>query len=52
MKRFIAFFLMTIMVVSGAIPAKAVSADRIEEKPYLSLGADLKNAEKEVYFYE
>lgn len=46
MKRFIAFFLMSVMLVSSMIPGQNVSADSVREKPYLSLGANLNEAEK------
>ena len=46
MKRFIAFFLMSVMLVCSLIPGQKVSADSIREMPYLSLGADLKEKEK------
>ena len=46
MKRWIAFFMMAVMLLCGVIPGRAAYADSIEEKPYLSLGADLKEAEK------
>lgn len=46
MKRFIAFFLTMALLVTAMIPGRSVSADRVEEQPYLSLGADLKEAEK------
>lgn len=46
MKKFIAFFMMSVMLVCSVIPGPAVLADEVEDKPYLSLGADLKEAEK------
>ena len=46
MKRFIAFFLMSVMLVSSMIPGQNVSADSVREKSYLSLGANLNEAEK------
>jgi len=46
MKRFIAFFLMSVMLISSLIPGQRVLADSVEEKPYLSLGADLNETEK------
>lgn len=47
MKRFIAFFLMSVMVVCSIFPGQSVSADAVQEQPYLSLGADLKETEKQ-----
>jgi len=46
MKRFAAVFVMLVMLVCSIVPGQIVLADKIEEKPYLSLGADLKEAEK------
>ncbi len=46
MKRFVAFFLMSVMLVCSLIPGQSVFADSVREVPYLSLGADLKEAEK------
>ncbi|MBE5956140.1 MAG: DUF1002 domain-containing protein [Lachnospiraceae bacterium] len=37
---------MLVMLVCSIVPGQIVLADKIEEKPYLSLGADLKEAEK------
>ena len=50
MKRFIAFFMMTVLLAATLVPGRNVCADSIEEKPYLSLGADLSEAEKKTVF--
>ena len=50
MKRFIAFFLMSVMLAASIIPGSQVQADSIDVKPYLSLGADLNSTEKKTVF--
>ena len=47
MKRIIAFLLTTVMMAGVLVPGLNVAADGVEDKPYLSLGADLKASEKE-----
>jgi len=46
MKRFTAIFLMLVMLACCMVPGQKTFADSIEEKPYLSLGADLNETEK------
>lgn len=47
MKRIVAFLLTAVMLAGLCVPGMQVAADGVEEKPYLSLGADLKQSEKE-----
>lgn len=47
MKRKIAFLLIIVMMAGICVPGRFVLADGVEEKPYLSLGADLKQSEKQ-----
>ena len=47
MKRIIAFLLTAVMMAGTLVPGLNVAADSVEDKPYLSLGADLKASEKE-----
>ena len=46
MKKIIGFFIMAAMLAGTILPGFSVSADAVTEKPYLSLGADLKSTEK------
>lgn len=47
MKRIKVCLLMTVLAASILLPVSPASADAVTEKPYLSLGADLSNSEKQ-----
>lgn len=47
MKKIKVCFLVTILAASMLLPVFPASADAVTEKPYLSLGADLNNSEKQ-----